>query len=315
MYDALTAASPVWAPIAVGFLVGRYNIFGANADVVLSRYVFYCCMPAFLFLSLLERDILGTFPIGFLICFAASTTISMLVSAIVAGRTLSLTKAEMPLFLMNTSYVNSINLGVPLLIYTIGDALPVVIVNIFQLLVVSPILIFLMEQEHRVTSAFGTMRQSIGFLFSNPIIIATALGFIGSMIRWRPPALVEDGLALLGQAAIPTALFALGLTLAKFSYHALREIAPDLRLALPIKLLLQPILAGVIGYSIIGLEPQWLIAVILAAGLPAPQNVVIFAQKYRAYVLESAGIVFLSSLLGLATLFAFVQFIGWADMA
>lgn len=315
MHNVLSAAFPMWALIAVGFLIGRYNILGANVDAVLSRYVFYCCMPAFLFLSLLERDILGTFPIGFLLCFATSTAISMAVSAIAAVGALRLTKAKMPLFLMNTSYVNSINLGVPLLIYTVGDALPVIIVNIFQLLVVSPMLIFFMERGGEDTTAVGTMRQATAILFRNPIIIATAAGFVGSMTHWRPPMLAEDALALLGQAAIPTALFALGLTLAKFSPHALRTIARDLQIALPIKLMLQPMVAGVIGYFVIDLEPQWLIAVILVAGLPAPQNVVIFAQKYQAYVQESAGIVFLSSLLSMVTLFALVQLVRWAGLA
>ena len=306
MHDIFNAAFPMCALVAFGFLIGRYNIIGSNADEVLSRYIFYCSMPAFLFLSLLKRDVVGSFQMGFVISFAASTAVGMIVSAIVAVRILRLTKTEIPLFLMNTSYVNSINLGVPLLIYTVGDALPVVIVNIFQLLVVSPLLIFLMERNDRNTTAVGTMRQSMRILISNPIIIATALGFVGSIIHWRPPTLVEDALALLGQAAIPTALFALGLTLAKLGPHILRMIARDLQIALPIKLILQPMVAGAIGYFVIGLEPHWLIAAVLVAGLPAPQNVVIFAQKYQAYVQESAGIVFSSSLLSMVTLFAIV---------
>ena len=279
MHNVFSAAFPMWGLVVIGFLVGRYNVIGPKADEVLSRYIFYCSMPAFLFLSLLKRDILDAFQIGFLICFAVSTAVSMAVSAIAAVGTLRLTKAEIPLFLMNTSYVNSINLGVPLLIYTVGDALPVVIINIFQLLVVSPVLIFLMEQGHKNMTAIGTTRQSIAILFRNPIIIATAAGFVGSVTHWRPPTLVEDALALLGQAAIPTALFALGLTLAKFSPHALRTIARDLQIALPIKLMLQPMVAGVIGYFVIDLEPRWLIAAVLVAGLPTPQNVCYLRAK------------------------------------
>ena len=310
MHNVFIAAAPMLSLMLVGFVIGRCNVIGPNADEILSRYVFYCSMPAFLFLSLIERDIIQASQFDFLVCFAASTAVSMAVSAFIAVRALRLTKVEIPLFLMSTSYVNSINLGVPLLVYTIGDPLPVVIVNVFQLLVVSPFLIFLMERDKNNATVIGTMRRSLSILVCNPIILATALGFAGSMTHWRPPVLVEDALALLGQAAIPTALFALGLTLSKIDLHALRGIAHDLQMALPIKLLLQPMVTGVTGYAFIDLEPRWLIAAILVAGLPTAQNVVIFAQRYRSYVQEAAGIVFFSSLLSLFTILTFLQFFG-----
>lgn len=310
MHNVLIAAAPMLSLILVGFVVGRCNVIGSKADEVLSRYIFYCSMPAFLFLSLLERDITQASQFDFLFCFATSTAISMAVSTFIAFRALRLTTAEVPLFLMSTCYVNSINLGVPLLVYTIGDPLPVVIVNVFQLLVVCPFLILLLERGEKKATAIGTMWRSLRMLVCNPIILATALGFAGSITRLRPPGLVEDALALLGQAAIPTALFALGLTLSKIDRHALRGIARDLRMALTIKLLLQPIVTGVIGFVFMDLEQQWLIAAILVAGLPTAQNVVIFAQRYRAYVQEAAGIVFFSSLLSLFTLLTFLQFFG-----
>jgi len=233
----------------------------------------------------------------------------MAVSILIAARVLGLAKIETPLFLMNTSYVNSINLGVPLLLYTVGDALPAIIVNVFQLLIVSPLLIFWMEHHANSATASGVMRRSMGVLVGNPIIIATALGLAGSMTRLQLPAIIESPLALLGQAAVPTALLTLGLTLAKISFRELRGITMDLQMALPIKLILQPVLAGMIGYFLMALKPQWLVAVVLTAGLPAPQNVVIFAQKYQAYIRQSAGIVFFSSLTSMVTLFALIEFI------
>lgn len=305
----LFTTMPMWSLILIGFVIGRCNVIGSNADEILSRYTFYCGMPAFLFLSLLQRDIAQTFQFRFLICFAASAAVSMVISVIIAARILRLAKMEIPLFLMSTSYVNSINLGVPLLLYTVGDALPAIIVNVFQLLIVSPSLILWMEQYANSATAGGVIRRSLGVLVGNPIIIATALGLVGSMTHLQLPALIESPLALLGQAAVPTALLALGLTLAKISVRELRGITLDLQMALPIKLMLQPMIAGMIGYFLIGLKPQWLIAAVLTAGLPAPQNVVIFAQKYQAYIRQSAGVVFFSSLMSMVTLFVLLWLI------
>lgn len=155
----ILATIPMWSLILIGFIVGRCNFIGSNADEILSRYTFYCSMPAFLFLSLLQRDFSQTLQVGFFICFAASSAFSIAISVFIAVRVLRLTKGEIPLFLMNTSYVNSINLGVPLLLYTLGDAFPAIIVNVFQLLIVSPLLIFWMEHGTNGATASRVMRR------------------------------------------------------------------------------------------------------------------------------------------------------------
>lgn len=135
-------------------------------------------------------------------------------------------------------------------------------------------------------------------LARNPLILATASGLVFNLLGWKLPSLVDTTLGRMGAAALPLGLMAVG---AGLTLGALRE-GPRLAAALlTIKHALMPALA---------------LALVLALGLPAGQQLIVLAfaampTASSAYVLAvrmgghggfTAGLVTVSTLLGMASL-------------
>ena len=135
-------------------------------------------------------------------------------------------------------------------------------------------------------------------LARNPLILATASGLVFNLLGLKLPALVDTTLGRMGAAALPLGLMAVG---AGLTLGALRE-GPRLAAALlTIKHALMPALA---------------LALVLALGLPAGQQLVVVAfaampTASSAYVLAvrmgghggfTAGLVTVSTLIGMASL-------------
>ncbi len=135
-------------------------------------------------------------------------------------------------------------------------------------------------------------------LVRNPLILATASGLVFNLLGLKLPELLNTTLGRIGAAALPLGLMAVG---AGLQLGALRE-GPRLAAALlTIKHALMPALA---------------LALVLALGLPAGQQVVVVAfaampTASSAYVLAvrmgghggfTAGLVTVSTLIGMASL-------------
>jgi malonate transporter and related proteins len=135
-------------------------------------------------------------------------------------------------------------------------------------------------------------------LARNPLILATASGLVFNLLGLKLPGLVDTTLGRMGAAALPLGLMAVG---AGLTLGALRE-GPRLAAALlTIKHALMPALA---------------LALVLALGLPAGQQVVVVAfaampTASSAYVLAvrmgghggfTAGLVTVSTLIGMVSL-------------
>ena len=57
MGGVLIGFSLVWAVIALGYLLGRFNVLGDGAQRVLSRFTFFVASPALLFETISRADL------------------------------------------------------------------------------------------------------------------------------------------------------------------------------------------------------------------------------------------------------------------
>jgi predicted permease len=111
-------------------------------------------------------------------------------------------------------------------------------------------------------------------LARNPIVLSVVLGSL-----WRFTGLglsepVDRFIALLAQAAVPTALVALGLTLSKFRVQGqIRMLA----LITSLKLLAFPALVFAITRWLIELPPTWAAVALLFSAMPTGANAYLFA--------------------------------------
>lgn len=271
----LAAFLPIWALTLLGYLAGRYRLLGGeDADRVLGSFVFHLAMPAALFTSLSRTPLSVSGP-G-MVAFAVSTVCVMAAGFLLSRRVFGRKEGESTIGGMAAGYVNSANLGIPVALHVLGNASFLTGVLLFQVLVVTPVVLVLLDRSADRRALHPTRLLTLPL--RNPVIIGLAAGALCSAFGWRAPQVVAGPLALLGAAAVPTALVALGLSLTVRGPALHGEGRQVLTLS-TLKLLAQPLLAWAVGVAL-GLGRGELFALVVCAALPTAQNTYIFAREY-----------------------------------
>jgi len=276
MVEILSKTLPFFAVIGLGYLSGRARFFSVEATAYLTRFVFYFALSAMLFGFAANLDIGAVFSWPFVLAYTLATSLVWLV---VAGVALARRASrEVAVFEAHAGVIGNVGfLGIPMLSLLLGPAAvgPVLLVLAVDLIVFSSLLTMLVTglRAGRVgIQTFGVL--AVG-LAKNPMIVSVALGILWGTTGLALPGPVNEFLTLLGAAATPCALFAIGASLAGRSAERV-EIAGWIAFA---KLVLHP--AAVAGacwvFGVSGYEAGVMIA---AAALPVAGNVFILAQHY-----------------------------------
>ena len=112
----------------------------------------------------------------------------------------------------------------------------------------------------------------------------------------------------LGPAAPPTALFALGATLALRPVSA--TSAKPAGVLTILKLFVQPALAALTLFSIPGIDPIWRAAGIVYAAAPIGLNAYLFARRYEVGVSPVSTAIVVSTAISVITLSALLIWFG-----
>ena len=299
---------PIWLLTAIGWAAARSGVLGEQAETVLGRFVFHVAMPAALF-TMLARTPLLQLADPALLAFAAGTVTVFLLGMAASRRLFHRGLADQALGGMAAGYVNSANLGIPIAVQVLGNASFVVTVVLFQVLTITPVILALLDAGTRRTDR-SRLRDLLLLPLRNPIILASAAGAALSALHWRLPAALSGSTGLLGQAAVPTALITLGMSLHVRGERAAGLLDPELALTLALKTLLQPALGYLLGRWVLHLAPHQLLAVVLCSALPTAQNVFVFAREYRRPTALPRNAVVLSTVLSLATLSLIAYLLG-----
>ena len=276
MVEILFKTLPFFAVIGLGYISGRARFFSGEATAYLTRFVFYFALSAMLFGFAANLDIGTVFSWPFVLAYTLATALVWLV---VAGVALARrTGREVAVFEAHAGVIGNVGfLGIPMLSLLLGPAAvgPVLLVLAVDLIVFSSLLTMLVTglRAGRVgVQTFGVL--AVG-LAKNPMIVSVVLGILWGTTGLALPGPVNEFLTLLGAAATPCALFAIGASLAGRSAERV-EIAGWIAFA---KLVLHPAAVAVACwvFGVSGYEAGVMIA---AAALPVAGNVFILAQHY-----------------------------------
>ncbi|MET9656579.1 AEC family transporter [Streptomyces sp. NPDC006510] len=217
MHALLSAFAPIWMLTAIGYAVGRSGLLGEQAEAVLGRFVFHVAMPAALF-TMVSGARLNSFANSSMVAFAAGTALVCGLGFLAAGRLFGRGTADRAIGSMASGYVNSANLGIPVAVQVLGDASFVAQIILFQVLLVSPVILTLLDTGTGAGTKPGSgkavvFRRMLTMPVRNPIIMASLLGVAVSALGLRLPHALAHSCDLLGAAAVPTALITLGLSL------------------------------------------------------------------------------------------------------
>ncbi|MFJ5234874.1 AEC family transporter [Kitasatospora sp. NPDC088391] len=304
--EALVAAfAPIWVLTAVGWLAGRTGLLGAQAEAVLGRFVFHVSMPAALFTVVARTDLAG-FANTSMLAFAAGTLAATALGLAASRRLFGRKPAEQVVGALAAGYVNSGNLGIPVAAQVLGDASFVAPVLLFQVLLVTPVMLAVLDARTGASAADrpGDRVRRLALLpVRNPVILGAGLGAVFSAAGWHLPGALAHAVDLLGGAAVPTALVTLGLSLHTPPGEAAeRPGRAETAVAVLLKTLVQPLAALAFGALVLDLPRPQLLAVVLLSALPTAQNVYVYARLYGAAPALARSSVLVSTVLSMGTL-------------
>lgn len=301
MHSLLSSFVPIWILTAAGYLVSRTGLLGEHAESVLGRFVFHVAMPAALFV-MISKARLDTFANTSMIAFAAGTVVVSALGFLAARRLYRRRLADQAISSMTAGYVNSANLGIPVAMQVLGDASFVAQILLFQVLLVSPVILTLLDAGTGAGWKSGGLGRMLMMPVRNPIIMASALGAVVSATGWRLPASLGHSCSLLGAAAVPTALITLGMSLHGRPAATGEGRRTEVGLTVVLKTLVQPVVALAVGGLVLHLPQHQLLAVVLCSALPSAQNAFIYARQYALDTALARDSVMISTLVSMATL-------------
>ncbi|MFD3696179.1 AEC family transporter [Streptomyces sp. NPDC058646] len=306
---ALEKLVPVLLAFGGGVLLARRKIIPAEASKVFADYAFLFAVPCYLFGNIYASDLAALFDWQAIGGYAASAALAVAAVAAAAVAHGLREPREVALRVMAGVQVNTAYFAVPVFITVFGTAAPIFPILLFQVCVLSLVVISLMELGRAGPAAGSRGRQlsrALGASLTTPLVLACNAGILLNLLSVHVPAVVLDGAAFIGDSASPVALFSLGLHLGGLG-PGLRGTSREEMALIACKCLAFPLLTWVVCGAVFGVRGEWLAHLVLIAAMPTPQNLFIFAQRYDVGVDLSASVVIKTSLVSLLLLPLWLQ--------
>jgi predicted permease len=263
--------------IGVGCVLGRRGTLGAQGGEVLTRLAFTVAGPALLFTTLARADLSVLFS-GRLLVTALSTAAVCGVFA-VTGTLRRWGVGRTTIGALCSGYVNSGNLGIPIAAYVLGDASLVAPVLLFQVVLVTPVALTILDLSGMGEK--GTVWRRLLTPLRNPIAVGSLSGVVVSAAGWTIPGPVMDPLTLIGNMSVPAALLAFGMSLHGSAAPGRGRDRHLVLLSVALKSLGQPLVAWALAVSVVDLHGAPLLDVVVTSALPAAQNLFTYAGRYH----------------------------------
>lgn len=306
MLPILMKTLPFFALIGLGWVAGRTRFFPAEAVRWLTKFVFYFALSAMLFRFAATLPIETLFDLRFVLAYVVgSFALWVLALGVALARRESLAMAAMEAHTAMTG--NTGFLGVPMLVALLGPAAagPVLMVLTADMIIFSTLITLVITgAAHGRVSVSMIKPLALGIL-RNPMIGAMAVGLAWSVLHLPMPGPLEEFTRILGAAATPGALFAIGATLA--TQPKIEKLGPALWLSFA-KLILHPaaIALSCLAFGV-GMGPAGVM--LAAAALPVAGNVPILASHFGIGEQRVAATILISTAASILTVSAVIAYI------
>lgn len=306
MIAILFKTLPFFALIGLGYWAGRTRFFTEEATAYLTKFVFYFALSAMIFRFTSNLELSDIWNRNLALGYLAGTVAVYLLATVVAllrGQKMETTAVE-----AQCAVIGNVGfLGIPMLTLLLGEAAigPIVMAVSLDLILFSGLIVILITISREGRFTIGLLRIVGLGLVRNPMIVSVIAGLSWAGLDLPIPAPMADFLTLLGAAATPGALFAIGASLAGKSAERL-QIAAWLSLC---KLILHPAAVAVALIYVFPVDPYVATVVVSAAALPVAGNVYILAQHYGVAPQRVSAAILVSTALSVITLTAIIAWI------
>lgn len=309
MADVLNLALPYFGLIFIGFACGKTRGLPESGLAWMNFFLLYVSLPALLFRIMSETPFSELNNPPFLIATTLAT-VSAFVLAMVAGRfigELSLRKATIAGLAGAYGNIGYMGPGLALAVLGSKAAAPTALIfccdSIFLFSIV-PLLIALTDRDHpSILHAIGiAVRQIV----MNPLIMSAAAGAVVAALHIQLPVAVDKTLVFLQNAAAPTALFVLGVTVALRPFDRVPWEVPGV---IAIKLLIHPLIVFGLMLLFGPFAQPWAATAVLMAALPPALNVFVIARQNNTWVEPASVAVLIGTFASVVTLTSVMWFI------
>lgn len=270
--------SPFFGFILIGYIFGR--VFNGTDEGLfwLNKFIIYLAVPSLLFALLAKSSIEEMANVSFIFVTTSITICIFVICFIYLTWFRKKRFGDSSLLAASASYGNVGYMGIPLMVALLGEEaiIPATLILIFDSMTHFILVPFIAARNDGGTRLMR-LAKSIGEILKNPFLTASILGAIVAIYKIELPILVTSLTVQLGQAAIPTALFSLGVSLAMAKFSGLTT---DKSFLVMMNLIIHPALVAVIVLSLDIFDPVWAATAIIMATLPTALNVFMMAKQY-----------------------------------
>ena len=299
MLEILLKTLPFFAILGLGFAAARMQFFGEQATAHLTKFVFYFALSAMIFRFTATLPLSEVFqPRSVLAYLTGTLFVYILVTVVALLRGIGIEEAAIE---AQSGAIGNVGfLGIPMLVMLLGPSAigPVMIVLVVDLVVFGSLLVVIVSAMRDGRMSLAIIGSIVLGLMKNPMIVAILLGLLWAAFAVPIPDPVNEFLILLGAAATPGALFAIGASLAT---KTTERIGVALWLS-SAKLALHPFAVAVACFTLFDVSPFTAAVMISAAAMPTAGNVFILAQHYGIAPVRVSSTILVSTVTSILTL-------------
>ncbi len=299
MLPILLKTLPFFAILGLGYFAARRQFFSEQATAHLTKFVFYFALPAMIFRFSATLSLSEVFHAPSVLAYLTGTMAVYLLATIVAlMRGTGLEEAAIE---AQSAAIGNVGfLGIPMLVLLMGASAigPVMIVLATDLIVFGSLIVILISAKRDGRVSLAVLGPIAMGLIKNPMVMAIFAGLFWAGFSLPLPAPALEFVILLGAAATPGALFAIGASLATKSAER-RTVAIWLSTA---KLALHPAAVAFAAFYLFDVPPFTASVMIAAAAMPTAGNVYILAQHYGIAPVRVSSTILISTLVSVVSL-------------
>jgi malonate transporter and related proteins len=296
MNAIINTVLPVFGLIVLGYGLAKANILDGVAGRGITLFVFNIGIPALLFRTVSTMAAQEGAPWALWIAFFGGLSLAWILAAIVSRFIDSLNVSGGAAASMATGFGNLALLGTPLALAHFGPGVAVPLGMILS--VHAPVLwttatLHRELSRHSSTFSFADTAKSLGkMLATNAIILALLAGGLWRLTGLGLHPVPDKMLSMLSDASVPTALVALGVSLAAYN---LRGSWGGMFALIGLKMIAMPLFVFLLARYVVTLPPLWIKVAVLFAAMPTGANAFLFAQKNDEAVPAVSGAVALGT--------------------
>ncbi len=314
MLSTFFTVLPVFALILAGWAARRYGALGPMALREINRFVVYLALPALMFDVIATANPQDLWQPGFITAYAAGCFLIFII-AVVIRKLQRVNLADAAVDGLSAGYANTAYMGIPLLLAVYGEKglTPALIATVLTVTIIFCVGLILIEAAIQTgSSRWEIARKAMVSLLKNPLLIAPAAGALVLFSGIDVPSPARSFLDLLGSAASPCALVALGLF---FAQPEDKETAPrtslmDMSWLAGLKLIGQPLVTWLVAGPVLGLSDFWLHSAVFIAAMPTGTGPFMLAEFYERHPRLAGQVILVTTLISIVTLSAYLSLIG-----